>query len=142
MPEFTLDRGSPDAARQFQALDSFTQGYVEAMFFTSASSPDDGGLYGATFADLHPDTLKSIIFECQEFQSDNRHTLDEALDNGRVNGYDDAAAGRDFWYSRNGHGVGYFDRGLGDAGDKLQEAAYQACESTLYRGDDDFLHLD
>jgi hypothetical protein len=140
MPEFILDHGTPAAAREFTSLDAFTQGYIEAMFFTSTGPDDD--IKSATVADLHPDTLKSIIFECAEFQEANRADIDEATDNGRINGYDDAAAGRDFWYSRNGHGVGYFDRDIGDVGAKLQNAAYQACESTLYLGDDNFLHLD
>jgi hypothetical protein len=35
MPEFILDHGSPEAAKQFKALDAFTQSYIEAMFFTS-----------------------------------------------------------------------------------------------------------
>jgi hypothetical protein len=38
--------------------------------------------------------------------------------------YDVEKAGRDFWYTRNGHGVGYWDRGLDKAVAKsLSEAA-------------------
>ena len=33
MPEFVLDLGAPEAAEAYNALDAFTQGYVEAMFF-------------------------------------------------------------------------------------------------------------
>lgn len=41
MPEFILDMGSPDGAKSFAALDDFTQGYVEAAFFTNTGAGDD-----------------------------------------------------------------------------------------------------
>ena len=45
-------------------------------------------------------------------------------------------AGHDFWLTRNGHGAGYWDRGLGEVGDALTTAAevYGSCD--LYVGDD------
>jgi hypothetical protein len=30
-----------------------------------------------------------------------------------------AMAGHDYWLTRNGHGTGFWDRGLGEVGDKL-----------------------
>lgn len=127
MPEFILDRGSPEAARQFQALDSFTQGYIEAMFFTDEEQlcEESGrempavavdmatmetrfvGGNSLGFGDLAPDTLARIIADCQAFQSQHVQLLTQAY---ARDGYDAAAAGRDFWYTRNGHGVGYWDR--------------------------------
>lgn len=35
--------------------------------------------------------------------------------------YTEIQAGRDFWFTRNGHGVGFWDRGLGEIGDLLSE---------------------
>lgn len=32
-------------------------------------------------------------------------------------------AGHDFWLTRNGHGAGFWDRGLGDVGERLSDAA-------------------
>jgi len=34
-----------------------------------------------------------------------------------------ASAGHDFWLTRNGHGAGFWDRGYGDRGDRLSDAA-------------------
>jgi phage repressor protein C with HTH and peptisase S24 domain len=141
MPEFILDHGSPEAARSFNSLDAFTQGYIEAMFFTDASDPDDGDLANATFAELAPKALEKIVSDCVRFQSENRADLDEALDTGRINGYDDAGAGRDFWYTRNGHGVGFWDRKLGDIGEVMSEAARKWGQVDLYRGDDELIYL-
>lgn len=127
MPEFILDLGSSETAAQYRQLDSFTQGYIGAMFFTDEeqlceeSGRDmpsvaidtatmesrfvDGDSPG--FADLAPEALRRIITDCEAFQEQNGALLDAAC--GR-DGYDDTRAGHDFWYTRNGHGVGYWDR--------------------------------
>jgi hypothetical protein len=136
MPEFILDYGTPDAARVFAALDQFTQGYIEAMYWTSASTPDDGDLDGATFAELAPEALKDAIEDCTGFIKATGADLDEACDNGRINGYDMHRAGVDFWLTRNGHGAGFWDRGLGAVGDRLSEIARVYGTRDLYRGDD------
>lgn len=144
MPEFHLDHGTPEGAKAFAALDSFTQGYIEAMFFTDASSADDGDdLDGATFAELAPAALIKIITDCAAFQRDCEALLNDVYG---VQGhherepYDDTKAGRDYWYSRNGHGTGFWDRGLGVFGDELHNAA-RSSSVDLYRGDDGRLYL-
>jgi hypothetical protein len=47
-----------------------------------------------------------------------------------------ARAGHDFWLTRNGHGAGFWDRGLGDLGERLSKAAKVYGEVYLYPGDD------
>jgi hypothetical protein len=142
MPEFILDHGTAEAARTFASLDPFTQGYIEAMFFTDASDPDDGDLQDATFADLAPETLAKIIRDCEQFQTAHAAMLQAAYDfDMRLSDklpeiyYDEESAGRDYWYTRNGHGTGFWDRGLGDVGDALAAAARYS-DVDLYRGDD------
>ena len=44
--------------------------------------------------------------------------------------------GHDFWLTRNGHGAGFWDRGLGELGQKLTEATKTFGTSDLYIGDD------
>ena len=44
--------------------------------------------------------------------------------------------GHDFWLTRNGHGAGFWDRGLGDVGDRLTDIAHGFGECDLYAGDD------
>lgn len=116
----------------WENLDAFTQGYIEAMFFTDASSADDGDLENATFADIAPQFLASIIADCQRFQTEALALLETAYSE---HDYDESQAGRDYWYTRNGHGVGFWDRGLGDLGDKLSDAAGHSTID-IYRGDD------
>ena len=49
-------------------------------------------------------------------------------------------AGHDFWLTRNGHGAGFWDRGLGDLGERLSEATKARGEVCLYIGDDGLIH--
>lgn len=156
MPEFVME-GRDHAARE---LDSFTLGYIEALFFTETSpafdSEDwhssecreaqeegtvDGSIPGdCGFCDLAPDTLERIKTDCAKFQEVNRETLESAY----ATGYDESQAGRDFWYTRNGHGVGFWDRDLGDIGDTLDAACgwrTEFPEVDVYFGDDSRVHV-
>lgn len=45
-------------------------------------------------------------------------------------------AGHDFWLTRNGHGAGFWDRGMGKLGDRLADAARAYGSVDLYVGDD------
>ena len=52
-----------------------------------------------------------------------RHTAEQML-------------GHDFWLTRNGHGAGFWDRGLGELGQKLTDACKTFGSMDLYVGDD------
>lgn len=139
MPQFILEHGSDEAARSFRALDSFTQGYIEAMFFTDTGDRDDGDLENACTADLSAEALEEIKAECAAFQAKAAKLLARAYER---SGYDEEMAGRDFWYTRNGHGVGFWDRdaldrgGLGNALTELCGWSTGFPERSIYRGDD------
>src|ERR1017187_4437460 len=96
MPEFIVDTAGgvalPDvpagnSQHYWASLDAFTQGYMEALFFTDSEpgaredwNPEtDSSLPGDVgFSDLAPDTLASIIAVCEEFQLSAGHLLAEA----------------------------------------------------------------
>jgi hypothetical protein len=171
MPEFILDHGSPDAAKQFRALDSFTQGYIEAMFFTDAEpgtvrpDPDDTSEYvdpciwrpevhsslpgDVTFAELAPATLQRVVDDCARFQKEQAMFLRIARDlepGEEIFRYakeplDDRRLGQLFWYARNGHGVAFTDDGSAIALEKLQEAAQASRPVDSYLGDDGLIYL-
>lgn len=131
MPEFILDHGGPEGSRAFARLDTFTQGYVEALFWTDCNADRDD-IGEATFAELSAGALLQITEDCRQFQADAASDL-EAIDSHQ--------AGVDFWLTRNRHGAGFWDRGHGPAGDRLTKAshAYGTCD--VYRGDDGMLYL-
>lgn len=135
--EFRLNAGTPAAARDFRALDTFTAGYVEAMFFTNTGTGDDEDLEDATVADLAPKTRAAIIADCERFQRENIATLGDMSED------DKARAGRDFWFTRNGHGVGFWESGRwpDDIGATLNKASKAFRYLDMYRGDDGQIYL-
>lgn len=170
MPEFILDHGNQETAKAFAALDSFTQGYIEAMFFTDTehnsvreAEPDsrdrqwnpetDSNLPGdVSFADLAPETLARIIADCQRFQTAHAPLLEQAaeLEPGSEsfryarNTLDDRRLGQLFWYARNGHGVAFTDDGNATCLHALQDACgFGTAFSTVDScvGDDGLIYL-
>lgn len=149
MPKFILGQGDADTSRRFNALDDFTQGYIEAMFFTSTGSGNDDDMEDATVAEMALETWQKIIDDCTKWQRQNTTILALAA---QQPGYGMMKAGRDYWYTRNGHGVGFWDREELEAAiiginneTNLAEVLTERCEYrglTLYRGDDGLLYLE
>ena len=145
MPEFILDRGSIESTRAFNGLDEFTQGYIEAAFFTS-TGPDNEheGLGAASFDEIESYALAKVMTDCSNFQDQNARLLDQAYGKqGKYEreAYDARRAGMDYWYTRNGHGTGFWDRGLGELGDQLANAA-RYHEINMARGDDGLIYFE
>jgi hypothetical protein len=116
-----------DSAR----VDETIAAYVECALW---SSTDDGGspmddTYGPD--DIDPDSLAEmradVVAFCQA----------EAVDLGDM---DPEQVGHDFWLTRNRHGAGFWDRGLGERGKRLTDAAHVYGESDLYVGDDGMVY--
>ena len=129
MPEFHLDTGGAvTQSIRWGDLDGFTQGYIEAMFFTD-SGPDEGQLGDAGFADLAPETLQSIIRDCEEFQAAAAKPLEAVYESFAT---DDVEQGRNFHYTRNGHGTGFWDRGYDVLGEALSDLAHKAGQRDTY----------
>ncbi len=57
-------------------------------------------------------------------------------------GLNDEQIGHDLWLTRNGHGAGFWDRGLGEIGDKLADIAKGMGSKYAYVGDDGLIYID
>lgn len=110
-------------------------GYIEAMFFTEG----DSELKDSDSSDLAPETMTRIIEDCFSFYVTAEKFFDDLPDD-----YDYYGMGSDFWFTRNGHGVGFWDRlelkenGLGD---KLSEVSREFGNIDAYIGDDGLIYL-
>lgn len=129
MPQFIMPLGSDEGARAFSQLDEFTRSYVECAFWLLDEELEDEGL---SFLDLDPESLALMVADCAAFQA-ARAELPE--------GYSLGQAGMDFWLTRNRHGAGFWDRGLGAVGDQLTKDAHGYGSCDLYLGDDGKLYL-
>lgn len=133
-PNATFDDNGAD-------LDAFVSGYSDASLFTSTNSKHEGDPEnesemlddsGYAFSD---ETLAYFRDECSRFMKENAEVLQEVISAS----YSIERAGHDFWLTRNRHGAGYWDRGLGAAGEKLTEAARRYGEDTLWVDEQDLI---
>ena len=127
-----------------EKLDSFTRAYLECALWAETDNLTPGGgdplERNYSTGDFAPEALQQAIDDCKRFQEENAELL-ESADYNHPKYLDSEMAGHDFWLSRNGHGAGFWDRGLGNVGDKLSDAAKAFGECNVYVGDDGALHL-
>lgn len=109
-----------DTTPTLKDLTPFQLAYLECALWSGTDNSDDSGGEpldrNYSFGDIAPATLAEMIADCRDFCEANAELLDGC-------GLDDGQAGHDFWLSRNGHGAGFWDRGLGDVGQALHDAA-------------------
>jgi hypothetical protein len=120
----------------------FYKAYLEAMWFTEdeqlRESVEEAHAEGR-LPDIEPDKLElsnearvTALQDCYRFEQENSELI----------GTDSAAAGHDFWMTRNGHGVGFWDGDWEEpAGELLTKAAKEFGELWVYVGDDGLVYF-
>ena len=125
-------------------LNEFILGYVTCALWSSTGIEDDCEHLDEKYDsdDLAPETRKAMEADCEKFIAENEAVLgDYAEIIGSHPEYTESEkAGHDFWLTRNGHGAGFWDRGIGETGDTLTEASTGFGEVDLYAGDDGKLY--
>lgn len=88
---------------------------------------DIGETGGGEHLELRPGAREKMAVDCRAFCEENAEDLalyceQRSFDpsQGSVSSY----AGHDFWLTRQRHGTGFWDRGLGELGDRLTDAAH------------------
>ena len=132
-------------------LDTFTKAFIEAFLVDvnenekqrSEEEREDGiGLHLIDYElrDIDPRSLQKIINDCVKFKKDNI----EAIENGGA-GLKDMyeRAGYDFYYTRVGHGVGFWetDKWEDPYGKELTSAAKKFGSIDGYAGDDNKIYI-
>ena len=114
------------------ASETFFEQYITTALWSSLD--DDGQPFDSTIDQNNIDNvaLDELRSDCDKFVEANADDLADI---------DPGQAGHDFWLTRNHHGAGFWDRGLGDVGDRLTKAAHVYGEVNLYRGDDGKLYV-
>lgn len=138
--------------------DDFTIAYLEAAEWTDVNQEareyEDDESYPRTKAGepvkvrgWSRDAKAQAMAECEAFQQDNAADLAIVYAATHRNGraYDESSAGHDYWLTRNGHGVGFWDRferdtPAYDAAERLSAACrYQSRD--VYVGDNGWLYF-
>lgn len=120
--------------------DKFFKGYIEAALWSSVD--DQGEPLDARFdaGDLSLEARRQMKSDCRDFITANAKDLAEYLKRYGTE-YGAEHAGHDFWLTRNGHGAGFWDRGLGAVGERLSDASKAYGSQDIYAGDDGKLYV-
>lgn len=114
-------------------IDAFVRSY-EACALWSTSTGEDVDLHlddQYDSDDIDPDSRLAMRKDCLAFIRENTNDL---------RNIDAEQAGHDFWLTRNRHGAGFWDRGLGEVGRRLTESAQIMGAIELYAGDDNKIY--
>ena len=125
-------------------MDNFTRGYIEAALWISTDESDESGgePMDANYSesDIAADSLARMALDCERFQSTYADLLSAHKDArepwNTAEWTFEEMAGHDFWLTRNGHGAGFWDRGIGELGEHLSHVARECGSCDLYIGDD------
>lgn len=79
----------------------------------------------ADIDDINADTIRNAARDVVAFRR---------LAGADLQGISPSQAGRDFWLTRNRHGAGFWDRGLGERGERLSDAARSFGSVALFVG--------
>ncbi len=111
--------------------------YIECALWSShdESSSDGGSLMNENYCydDISQATQEEMYSDCLDFVTTNAKDLEQL---------DPVQVGHDFWLTRNSHGAGFWDRGLGELGKRLTDNCKPYGEVYLYVGDDGLVHQD
>ncbi len=115
--------------------ETMVRSYLESALWTGTDNM--GALLDRRFSlcDFSPRAVLQASADCEAFAANCASAGD------LLAGMDPEEAGYDFWLTRNGHGAGFWDRGLGERGDRLSDVCRAMGESDLYVGDDRLLYL-
>lgn len=107
--------------------------YIVCALWSSMDNTDDNGGESMdvnyTEDDIHHDTVADMREDIEAFTQSAQALLARA-------GLSDSQIGHDFWLTRNGHGAGFWDRGLGEVGELLTDMCKPFGSVDLCVGDD------
>lgn len=125
MPEFFAEH-TPDR----DDVDQFTRDYLDCAEWLLDEEIDRSLIQGWS-----KEAIEQARSDCEDFQEDN---ADNLAIYSEATGY---AGGNDFFLTRNHHGAGFWDRGIGEAGNALTAAAHAFGVADAYLGDDGYLYF-
>lgn len=131
-------------------LEEFVRGYLFAMEWAEEEQLNREGRTDVSV--VHPDSLSASRNDCEAFVEEHFEILEEL---GREALYSEEypaweCLGHDFYFTRNGHGVGYWSRDFNREETKQLAKHISARVGhgtdyppvTVYVGDDGFIHID
>ncbi len=113
-------------------LGEMLEGYIVCALWSSWGNDGEPLDDDHDVDDVTTGTLDESRADCLDFLMANHADIVDMMSRG----FSPAAIGHDFWLTRNRHGAGFWDRGLGDLGDRLSDAARVYGSVDLFVDDD------
>jgi len=104
-------------------LDTFTQAYLESAEWCGIDDEEREAFELSVSPKWSDESIRRAEQTCADFRSVAGKLLD---------GINDDQVGHDLWLTRNHHGCGFWDRGLGKVGDALTELAHLYGEAYVF----------
>ena len=116
-------------------LEKMVSAYIECALWSSMDQKANGD--EIQFEDYEPS--EELLIQAEK---DCKAFIDKCGDLVEVylTSQTPSQAGHDFWLTREGHGTGFWDRGLEALGERLSDIAKSFGEGNLYIGDDDLVY--
>ena len=113
----------------------FIKGYFECALWASTLGDDIGTPMDQDYSreDFADETQEKLRDDATEFYLAHETAIARYCERTQN---DADYAGHDFWLTRNGHGAGFWDRGIGELGEHLSHVARECGSCDLYIGDD------
>lgn len=105
-----------------EKADEFLRGYLEAAEWCGLMEEQREAFELSVYPSWDAESYAAASTDCKAFCEECAADLE---------GMDPASAGQDFYLTRNRHGVGFWDRGLGKAGERLTRAAHAYGEANV-----------
>lgn len=121
---------------------TFINQYIQTMLWSSITvDPETGEMIEGLEGETPSQTMDAqCSSDCLDFLESIHELLSKVIQDNPH--YNISQAGHDFALTRNGHGAGFWDRGLGRDGDLLTEHSKAYGEVYCYIGDDGYVYLD
>lgn len=107
-----------------ERLTTFMQAYVDCLLWSSTDlegTPLDS-IYSP--GDISPEGKEEILTDCKDFLRQAAKLIGTSAE-------ELSQAGHDFALTRNRHGAGFWDRGLGEVGQKLTDISHEYGEFSI-----------
>ena len=110
-------------------IDNVLRGFLTCLLWSECDDDQEPFDKNYEVSDISEEFVEEARKECQDFVEAAKEYIVES-------GMEDDSVGHDFCLTRNRHGAGFWDRGLGQIGENLTKKCRDFSEFNIYLGDD------
>lgn len=145
--DYTIEPLDDHLLHQFvDGLPHLVDHYLQAVAFTDFGDtdqpPSDSKFSPVAKLEAYVDILDFIHTCYKDGMFSGKEGVPSPMAEAVMKGYSLDSFAHDFWLTRNRHGVGFWDRGLGKLGDHLTTWAHAAGSRSAYLGDDNLVYFE